>query len=493
MRLGSALPIVALAITLGASATAGAASPGEAPDAAFERWNAAPVRLGARAMALDTRPAGPPGAAGAPTRLRVSENGRFLENDAGPFFWLGDTAWWILQRLTRQEIVEYLDNRRAKGFNVIQTIGVRPGGPAKSASVNGDQPLLNNNFATPNPVYWDEVEFIINEAARRNMYVALLPSWGKHMRANALNGRNGYAFGNWLGRRFANKTNLIWVLGGDIAAVRKSKKSKWDFRPRLRRIAEGISDGVNGNSAADGKSDYSTTLMTYHPGHRSDRWLHFEAWLDFNMIQSGHGEPERYRMIGPAYAKNPKKPVLDGEPWYEGMPRFFNPKNRPATDADARRSAYWSVLFGAAGHTYGHNIVFRFCVPTPKPCKWGTNTHWRDAMDAPGAGQMRHLRALIESRDMLSRVPDRTLVENSRSGDRHIVAARGNGYAFIYTPRGKTFAVRMGKIGGAKVKASWFNPRDGRSTAIGLFTNAGTRPFTPPREGVDWVLVLDSE
>jgi len=170
MRLGSALPIVALAITLGASATAGAASPGEAPDAAFKGLKAA---------------------AGAPTRLRVSRNGRFLENDAGPFFWLGDTAWWMTRRLTREEIVEYLDNRRAKGFNVIQTVGVDFGGPEKSANVNGDKPLLNGDFATPNPVYWDEVEFIIDEAARRNMYVALLPAWGTHMRSNALNGRNG--------------------------------------------------------------------------------------------------------------------------------------------------------------------------------------------------------------------------------------------------------------------------------------------------------------
>ena len=62
----------------------------------------------------------------------------------------------------------------------------------------------------------------------------------------------------------------------------------------------------------------------------------------------------------------------------------------------------------------------------------------------------------------------------------------------IYTP-GKTITVRMGKIGGAKVKASWFNPRDGSSTDIGLFTNAGKRSFNPPGKGVDWVLVLDSE
>ena len=94
MRPGSALPVVALAITLGANAAAGAASPGEAPDAAFKGLKAAPVRLGARPMALDTPPTGPPAAAGAPTQLRVSKNGRFLEND-------GRTPLWRAHRPVR--------------------------------------------------------------------------------------------------------------------------------------------------------------------------------------------------------------------------------------------------------------------------------------------------------------------------------------------------------------------------------------------------------
>jgi hypothetical protein len=51
----------------------------------------------------------------------------------------------------------------------------------------------------------------------------------------------------------------------------------------------------------------------------------------------------------------------------------------------------------------------------------------------------------------------------------------------------------MDKITGAKVKASWFNPRNGETTAIGEFANTGEREFTPPTSGEnnDWVLVLD--
>jgi hypothetical protein len=52
----------------------------------------------------------------------------------------------------------------------------------------------------------------------------------------------------------------------------------------------------------------------------------------------------------------------------------------------------------------------------------------------------------------------------------------------------------MGKIRGKKVRASWYNPRDGGWQEIGEFENAGRLEFRPPgevRNGNDWVLVLD--
>jgi hypothetical protein len=63
----------------------------------------------------------------------------------------------------------------------------------------------------------------------------------------------------------------------------------------------------------------------------------------------------------------------------------------------------------------------------------------------------------------------------------------------VYAPVGRTFSVRMDKITGPRVKAWWFNPRNGEATAIGEFANTGARAFTPPDKGeqIDWVLVLD--
>jgi len=53
--------------------------------------------------------------------LRVSPDGyHFQQADGQPFFWLGDTAWLITQKLNREEVATYFKNRRAKGFNVVQ-------------------------------------------------------------------------------------------------------------------------------------------------------------------------------------------------------------------------------------------------------------------------------------------------------------------------------------------------------------------------------------
>src|SRR5207245_7793518 len=57
------------------------------------------------------------------SRLKVSENRRFLVKEVGsPFFYLGDTAWELFHRASREEAERYLRNRAEKGFTVIQAV-----------------------------------------------------------------------------------------------------------------------------------------------------------------------------------------------------------------------------------------------------------------------------------------------------------------------------------------------------------------------------------
>jgi hypothetical protein len=127
---------------------------------------------------------------------------------------------------------------------------------------------------------------------------------------------------------------------------------------------------------------------------------------------------------------------------------------------------------------------------------------WHEVINQPGAKQMQHGRRLIESRPFLTRVPDDSVIEPSDvptsvpgAGTRRFVATRDaeGTYAMVYAPVGRTFGVRMDRIKGPKVKAWWFNPRNGQATAIGEFGNSGVQQFMPPDAGelLDWVLVLD--
>jgi hypothetical protein len=121
---------------------------------------------------------------------------------------------------------------------------------------------------------------------------------------------------------------------------------------------------------------------------------------------------------------------------------------------------------------------------------------WREALEAPSAKQMGYLRALMESRSMLDRVPDQSLLAGGAGeGAEHIRATRGDGYALFYTPTGKPFRVRLEKLSSSKVKAWWFDPRTGKATAARQYPREGERGFTPPGApgvGNDWILVLEA-
>jgi hypothetical protein len=188
---------------------------------------------------------------------------------------------------------------------------------------------------------------------------------------------------------------------------------------------------------------------------------------------------------------------MDGEPRYEDHPVMANPANGYFDGYDTRQAAYWALFAGACGHTYGHQTVLQFLAP-PRP-GWGDplpGLYWQEALDRPGATQMKHLRDLLISRPLLGRVPDQSLIQGDPGPHdaTHLRATRGDGFAMIYNPVGRVFAVNHGLISGSAVKAWWFDPRTGGASFIGQYANSGTQTFTPPgtqQRGNDWVLVLD--
>ncbi len=449
-------------------------------------------------------------------RLRASDNQRFLVTGSGqPFFWLGDTSWHMFGKSAREKTTNqpavslYFSNRAAKGFTVIQSVIVRWPEGGSSANAYGFEPFEDGDWARPrlrpgpNDDYWDHVDWCIAEARRHRLYVAGLPLWLSAIEDDnpmVRDPRVSYRYGHFLGARYGKEPHLIWVLGGD--AYQKGRNVDVPARlAMIRAQAEGIADGANGVDRFDGQADWRTTLMTFHPpggNHSSSEWLHAEPWLDFNMIQTTtRFSFENWRTVAKDYARQPPKPTFDAEVAYEGSLtlRQTEPQDRRIRPWDARRAAYWNVFAGGLGHTYGHRSFIGW-IRKNETYRYGAHIPWYESLDAPVAFQMGHLRRLMESRPFLTRIPDQSVIAGDLlTADEHLQATRdaAGAYAMVYSPSGRPFQVRMDKMAGLKVKAWWFNPSTGGTTALGEFANTGEREFTPPTNGEDndWVLVLD--
>jgi Protein of unknown function (DUF4038)/Putative collagen-binding domain of a collagenase len=434
-------------------------------------------------------------------RLKVSDNHRFLvAEDGRPFFWLGDTAWELFHRLNREEASRFLDDRAKKGFTVIQSVAIAELEGATSPNAYGHLPLVDLDPARPAAKegaandYWNHVDYIVREANKRGIYIGFLPTWGRYWHDKVKDGRplftvtNAEVYGEWLGKRYRD-AGLIWILGGDRNVDNDEQKEL------IRAMARGLRKG-----------DGSNHLMTFHPpgGNGSSTWFHDDEWLDLNMRQNGHAAEftGRYDNTRQDYDRMPPKPVIDGEPIYEDHPVSFNAKSfGHSIAADVRRPLYWDLFGGACGHTYGHHSVWQMWSPGKPPIN-DPLMPWPEAIQQPGAGQMQFARRLLESRPFLTRIPDDSVIASNRvptsvpgAGRYRFVATRdeSGSYAMVYAPIGRKFSVNMDKITGERVKATWFNPRDGSTKELGLFENQGIHEFTPPDYGemLDWVLVLD--
>jgi len=444
--------------------------------------------------------------------LKISNDRRFIIKENGePFFWLADTAWELFHRLECDEAVEYLATRASQGFTVIQAVALSEFDGLTVPNAYDRLPLLKNkdgNFDPTTPdvepeterdssSYWEHMDFIIDRACSLGLYIGLLPTWGDKFNIGWGKGpeiftpENAFVYGKWIGERYRNKSNIIWIMGGDRPLENETHEDI------VRNMATGIK-----------LSTGNKHLMTYHPVgfNSSSKYVHDELWLDFNMIQSGHGgiNIKNYEFIQKDYALYPVKPTLDGEPRYEDHPVDFKADNGYFDDYDVRVAAYWSMLSGACGHTYGHH------------CIWSFNTEkkdyfvmdWKKAIHRPGAENMTHLKKLFTSRPFLELASWQELLNENYSGANYMSVSRGKKYAYVYTPNGLDIKINMNMLADVpkienetkiKYTAYWYNPRNGEyifadsaeNTEDFRFKEVVT--FVPPSSGrnSDWVLVID--
>lgn len=431
--------------------------------------------------------------------LKVSDNQRFLITDDGkPFFWMGDTGWELFHKLTLDEADHYLRNRSGKGYTIIQSVILAECDGVTIPTPEGFLPLDNNDINSPNPEYFNKVDQIIDLAAKYGLYMAVLPTWGAHAEdkrhplfdnLNLFTPENAFSYGRFLGNRYKDKWNVVWIAGGDRPPT--GNEAIWT------KMIEGLREGSQNKH-----------LISYHVNgrHSITEYPEIAKQLDFYMMQSGHGNRAipNFKMIEDDYHFDPTKPVIDGEPVYEDIPIGFNTINGYTGDYEPRRAMYWSVFAGGFGTTYGNNSVWQMnkegYPPVLSPLQ-----KWDEAIDSPGSYHVKHLKNLMLSRPFLTRIPDNSLItgDNFSLADFKVATRDGNPgekdatYIMAYFPIVRELELKTEVIKSNQLRVWYYDPRTGNAYLIGDFENTGS--FSVPwkdrlREamgGPDWVLVID--
>lgn len=401
-------------------------------------------------------------------KLKVSANSLYIVHENGtPFFWLGNTAWLLPERLNREEAEYFLTKDREAGYNVeqIQVLNAIP-----TFNVYGQQ--ANNmefdfsKVSKPGVYgYWEHLDYIVSVAEQNGIYIAMDCIWGSMLKY--MDTKKAEALGKFLAQRYKDCPNIIWMIGGDIRGDKSPEV--WDAMARAIRKID------------------NNHIMTFHPRGRTTSawWFNDREWMDFNMFQSGHRrygqrngdgdytikdntEEDNWRYVDMSFEKKPLRPVIDGEPSYEDIPQGLHDFSAPRwMDYDVRRYAYWAVFGGCFGHTYGHNSVMQFIRPGLN-ASFGAEKPWWEAMNDPGYNQMKYLKWLMLNLPFTERVADQSVIAgtNGERYDRNI-ATRGNDYLLVYNYSGKPMDIDLTKISGKKKNVWWMNPADGTLTYIG--------------------------
>ena len=391
----------------------------------------------------------------------------------------------------------YLDKRKEQGFNVIQAVALAELDGLNDPNANGDTPFLDAEYSKPNEAYWKHIDTVMNLALERDIHIALLPTWGDKLFKNnwgigpeIFNTVTAYNFGKWIGARYANQINLIWVLGGDRNPRNESNDVEvWN------EMARGI---------LESKNKEQPQLMSFHPQPAepggSSNWFHQEAWLDFNMHQTGHcpNQPT-YLKIANDRSLSPRKPSIDGEPMYEEHPKCFNAKEMGYSEAaDIRKIMYWNVFAGAAGQTYGCHAVWQMYDLEKNPINAPLKP-WHKSLDLEAANQVKHLKNLMLNRTYFDRIPDQNLIVTDQNYDENYVSATRNkigSYGLFYIPMGQPIEINLTPLSGEEFRMTWFDPRTGvefpGNNKLAL-SKGSNLILTPPSQGRgnDWVLIIE--
>ena len=473
--------------------------------------------------------------------IRRSAKGRFLEHADGsgkPFLWMGDTWWMALtERLGfPEEFCGLADDRKAKGFNVIQIVaGFYPdmglwdprGRSARSAqSTRGSESAEIRASGTSArsggggvdgldgvdglfPIdretgeicieFFDEMDKRIAALVARGLIPCIVGCWGYY----ADSGMPGHELvrrhWRYLVARYA-AFPVVWCAAGEALLPWYLDESTADAKEKDRATGERMSFWTDICRMIRAEDPFGRPV-TIHPtefGH--EQVYDAENVLDIEMLQTGHGS---FGALWPALEKIGKAmretglPVVNAEACYEGI--------CGGNEAEVQRFSFWSsIMSGCCGYTYGANGIWQMnrrdrpYGASPHGVSWGDES-FEDARVLPGGRQVAGGAVLLRELPWEEFQPHPEWSEKPCGERRHegelCVGVPGKARVY-FRPFAHGFfwneEIVCGLEPGIVYEAFYFDPIDLRKTVIGEVRGDADGRWRSPRVSAfrDQVLVL---
>ena len=452
--------------------------------------------------------------------LKVSKNHRYLvDQENHPFLIVGDSPQGLIGRLTEKEAEFYFADREARGFNTLgwmdvlcagsdyptNTFATTPDGIRPfTETLHGGSDYRYYDLRKPNERYFVRLDHLIQMAANHHLAVFLDPietiGWLPTLRNNGLDA--AFAYGQFLGHRYGQFKNVLWLSGNDFGSWRSSQDGALSYA---------ASDGLRSPAHAWRERKDDALVQAVAKGIRSTSPLQLQtveleppnsssfddpAWTSMIDLNGTYTYAPTYLQMQHSYNQKPIAPTFLMEAHYEnediGEPRD------PGSSLVLRKQAYWTILSGGAGQFYGNHYT------------WAFPEGWQSSIDSRGVQQIGYWKSFFSSIAWQDLVPDQngTIVTSGASSpgslktpvsqtDYATAARTSDGLTVVvYVPSIRPISVNMSSLS-RPAKAAWFDPACGRYQKFPgkAIINAGIKQFTPPGSNCsgdgDRVLILE--
>lgn len=421
--------------------------------------------------------------------LKFSDNKRYLlDKTNNPFLIKEFSAWGLLQAISETEEAAFLDSLHEEGFNTVMVSIVSNA----SSQMGGNPPYWQGispftvewDFSTPNETYFKHVDWFLKMAEEKGFFVILVPcylgyytdagqGWWDEMRGPKNSPEKMRKYGEFLGKRYKNTPNMMWVVGGDNDA-------KGVDEPYMKNLISGI------------KTYDKEHLWTGHFNNGSQHFWSTDNPLYRDMIDiDGEYVWQEISMgaRGPQYVselnqyKKGKMVIQLDQSYEHDVPHNADNENPQWI----RRKMYEGLLSGCAGTSFSSGTL-------DNQCYWFKN--WKPLMNTASTKDVARCFRLFDQLPWYNFVPDtsqRIIVEGRGVyGSREYICAAKSKDArcyVMYIPKGGTFYVNVNEISQERFTVQWYNPRTGKLIRIGQVKGDDCFGVFAPTEE-DWVMIF---